>query len=299
MHKNKSPTGAPLLLAAAVSLLVLTACGQRGELLGTFAPLPSPPTFGTPQRVAAIASLFVDEDPTFTGDLLDLFFMTNRDGNKDIWTSHRAAATDPWGSPTRVNELNSPSDDWSPSIAPDGLAIWFVTDRGSGHDQLWRSSRASRAAAWRAPQAVTEFAGGSRDGGPDIDDGEVTLYFSSDRASAGKFDIYLATRSAGNAPWGTPAPVAGINTADDDSDPFLAASGLALFLTRTTATTPGDIYWSARRSIDAPWSPPVPVATLNSTAYDSDASLSPDLRYIMFSSLRSGNVDIYEARAQP
>jgi len=105
-----------------------------------------------------------------------------------------------------------------------------------------------------------------------------------------------------NAPWEAPAPVPGINTADDEADPFIAASGLLLFMTRIGPTNSADIYWSARPSATEPWAAAVPLASINSPSYDSDASLSPDLSYIMFTSERSGNsanTDIYEAHALP
>ena len=59
----------------------------------------------------------------------------------------------------------------------------------------------------------------------------------------------------------------------------------------------GDIYWSSRRSLAEPFAAPSPVDDLNSSAYDSDTTLSPDLGTLMFSSTRSGNAEIYEATA--
>ncbi len=241
------------LVASMVPLALLAACGQRGELLGTKETVPSAPVFAEPQQVAALSSAATDEDPTFTGDLLELCFMSTRDGTKDIWTSHRAAANEPWGPPVRVAELSSPRDDWAPAISPDGLAIWFSTDRDAGHAQLWRASRATRAVAWGAPLAVPELASGAVDTGPTVDAAERTLYFASDRAGGGKFDIYVSTRPAVNAPWEAPVPAPGINTPDDEADPFIAASGLLLFLTRISPTNTGDIYWLARRSTTEPW----------------------------------------------
>ncbi len=36
---------------------------------------------------------------------------------------------------------------------------------------------------------------------------------------------------------------------------------------------------------------------VDSTSYDSDSSLSPDLSYMMLSSTRSGNAEVYETHA--
>src|SRR5215468_8003441 len=112
----------------------------RHELLGTIAsdggggdatPI-APPRFSPPMLVAALSdTASIDEDPTFTADLLELYFMSTRAGDRDVWTSRRATAADPWGPPTRVSELDSSQSDWSPAVSLDGLRIWFASDRAS------------------------------------------------------------------------------------------------------------------------------------------------------------------------
>ncbi len=287
-------------MATVATLALLAACGQRGELLGSREYLPTPPRFGAPVQVTALANPAIDEDPTFTGDLLDLFFMSMRAGDKDIWTSRRAVATEPWGAPTLVAELSAPvTEEYGPAITLNGLAIWFVTNRDGGRAQLWRATRETRAASWATPRAVPELASSAIDTAPTVDPAERTLYFASDRAGGSKFDIYVSTRPSLDAPWGTPTMVPGISSAVDSFDPFIAANGLLLFLTRMNSPKTGDIYWTARTSTTEPWSPAVPLDAVNSPSYDSDATLSPDLGYMMFSSMRTGNGDIYEARALP
>ena len=59
----------------------------------------------------------------------------------------------------------------------------------------------------------------------------------------------------------------------------------------------GDIYWSARQSLAEPFAPLVALDDLNSGDYDPDTTLSVDLGYLMFSSTRSGNAEIYETTA--
>jgi hypothetical protein len=293
------------MVAVMAWLALLPACGDRGELLGTKEKtnqtLRLPPRYAAPQLVTALSSTGYEEDPTFTGDLLDLWFMSGRGGTNDIWTSHRAAPSEPWGAPVLVAELSSPAArDWAPAIAADGLTIWFTTDRDGGRAQTWRSSRTTREVPWEAPVAVSELASGAVDRGPAVDQAERSLYFSSDRPGSSGFDIYISTRPAVNALWETPARAPGINTANDELDPFIAAEGLLLFF---TAEPPGsgdaNLYWSARSSTADSWSAVVPLDALNSPTYDSDASLSLDMNYIMFSSTRTGDGEIYEAHALP
>jgi hypothetical protein len=306
-------TSARALLYASLALVATAGCGRRQELLGmlldgggadlTGAPLPTPPHFQTPTLVAALSdTASIDEDPTFTGDLLELYFMSTRAGTKDIWTSTRASADDPWGAPTMVAELSSSNDDWCPGISLDGLTIWFATDRAKGFAQIWQATRASRTAAWSAPAPVAELASGAADFAPVVDATETMLFFSSDRvdlagsAGGANYDLYWSSRPTPSSAWTAPQPVPGVNSNSDEYDPFVAQGGLVIFFTSMRSGA-GDIYWSARQSIAQPFETPVLLTDVDSTAYDSDSSLSPDLGYMMLSSTRSGNAEVYETHA--
>jgi len=296
-------------------LFVLTLAGAaaafgctRNELLGTIGAVDGaaavPPRFAPPVLVAALSDPnAIDEDPTFTADLLELFFMSNRAGDRDIWTSRRAAPGDPWQPPTRVSELDSGDSDWAPAVSLDGLRIWFASDRDSvGRGQIWQSTRGSRAAAWDPPAPVAELACNCVDFAPAVDATETTMFLSSDRANAAgtmggaDFDLYVSTRGGAGGAWAWPAVIAGINSDSDEYDPFVAQGGLVVFFTSMRSGM-GDIYWSARRSLTEPFAPPVALDDLNSTAYDSDTTLSADLGTAMFSSTRSGNAELYETTA--
>ena len=306
-------------VSVAVKLALLAAAWPgasacvRNELLGTIASdgggdaAPSlPPRFSPPTLVAALSDPdAIDEDPTFTADVLELYFMSTRAGTRDIWTARRVTAADPWQTPTRVAELDSSDSDWAPAVSLDGLRIWFASDRDSvGRGQIWRSTRASRSAPWDPPAPVAELASGSVDFAPAVDATETTMLLSSDRANTAAttggadFDIYMATRAGTGAAWRWPAAVPGVNSDADEYDPFVAQAGLVVFFTSMRSGM-GDIYWSSRRALGDAFAPPVPLDDLNSTAYDSDSTLSPDLGYMMFSSTRSGNAEIYETSALP
>jgi hypothetical protein len=305
----RSPCAA---LIALTTLALSAGCGRRGELLGTIDSADGGggsldgagdgaaslvPRFMPPQLVTSLSNpIASDEDPTFTGDLLELFFMSTRNGTRDLWTSRRASADVPWGPPAPVMELSSPAADYSPGITLDGLTIWFATDRDLTRGRIWRSARVNRGAFWSPPVPVTELASPSVDVGPVVDATDTLFYFSSNRPGAFGFDLYFATRAVARALWSPPIPVPGVNTPSDELDPFVAQGGLVLFFTSTRAGM-GDIFWATRRSTDAPFAPAVPLVDVNSPFFDSDASLSLDLGYMMFSSTRSGNSEIYETWA--
>ncbi|HEY4186582.1 MAG TPA: hypothetical protein VGP07_16010 [Polyangia bacterium] len=284
-----------------VALIVAggAACGRRGELLGTVAEGElAPPHFAPPQPVIALSDPdSIDEDPTFTGDALELYFMSNRNGTKDIWTSRRAVTTEPWPSPSLVTELSSSATDYSPGISLDGLNIWFATDRDMSRGRIWHAARASRADAWQTPTPVAELASGSIDFAPVVDSTGTTMAFTSNRPGGGGYDIYFATRSTSADVWGAVAAAPGaVNSASDEYDPFVSGDDRVLFFTSMRSGA-GDIYWTARRSVDDPFQAPTLLTELDSADYDSDSTLSPDLTYMMFSSTRSGNAELYETTA--
>ena len=257
------------------------------------------PRFATPVLVASISDPMADdEDPSFTGDLRELYFSSTRAGGSDIWVSRRANPGDPWGTPGMVTELSSSGIDRSPSVSFDGLAVWLASDREPFRGRIWRSTRPNRLAAWNPPAPVSELASPNFDTAPSVDAAETTMFFSSQRQQTPTgIDIYSSTRPVVGAPWGTPERIAGLDTLLDESDPFVAVGGLVVFFTLSRTNQPGDLYWSRRQSTDAPFPAPQALVDVNSPFIDADATLSVDLLYLMFASNRSGNTEIYESHA--
>ena len=90
-----------------------------------------------------------------------------------------------------------------------------------------------------------------------------------------------------------------INTEFDDSGAFISRDGLRLYF---NSNRPGgfgglDIYVSKRATVCDPWGPPENLGpTVNSTANDQTAAISPDGRRLYFASDRPGGfggLDIY------
>ncbi len=236
-----------------------------------------------------------DEDPTFTGDQLELYFMSNRTGSQDIWSSKRKALTDPWGPPVRVSELSTPATDRGPAVSLDGLTIWFSSNRdddaGTGMD-IWVSSRPNVLAPWAPPTRVTELSSSGADEAPAVDEAALVIVFMSDRAGGiGGLDLYMASRTTVSAPWGPPVNLVDINTTGDEWDPFIGDMDRQLFW---AANKPKEeIRQSTRSSSSQPF-PHYRVLSELGTP-DFDPTFSIDLRHVMFGSSRSGNQDIYEA----
>lgn len=91
--------------------------------------------------------------PVVSRDGLDLYFNSSRPGrygNYDLYVSTRATLNDPWGDPVNVGpDVNSPAMDAWASLSPDGLLLFFNSDRPVGVRPVgdgYVARRASRSA---------------------------------------------------------------------------------------------------------------------------------------------------------
>jgi len=143
--------------------------------------------------------------PAISPDGLELYFSIHRAGVKnvrpgacggsDLWVTKRATRNDPWGEPVNLGPMvNSASDDGRPYISPDGLLLFFDSDRpgGYGSGDLYVTRRATLSDPWGKPlnlgpivnsSAWEEFAYMSGDGS--------TLYWDCARPGGyGSNDIW-------------------------------------------------------------------------------------------------------------
>jgi hypothetical protein len=102
--------------------------------------------FGPRQQIVEIAAGGDAAGPVVSLDKLTLFFTSNRaggPGGADTWISKRASASDPWGSPQPVNEVNSPNADGPSWISADGCRLYLHSDRSSpgGNRQVFLATR--------------------------------------------------------------------------------------------------------------------------------------------------------------
>src|SRR3954447_3409877 len=146
----------------------LVACASCGRYSFARHDLPDAPDalvwptgpFGTPQLVMGVSDPLTDDDPTATGDALELYFTSERGGAparfSDIYVSTRASIADPWGAPTPVVEINTTVEDQAPGISSDGLTIYLSSRRPGGpggamNSNIWVATRPDRQTAWSTP----------------------------------------------------------------------------------------------------------------------------------------------------
>jgi Tol biopolymer transport system component len=240
----------------------------------------------TPIQITPVA----DDDPSATGDLLELYF--NR--TNDIFVTKRATVNDAWGTPTAVTELNTASTETTPEVSYDGLTIFIASNRAPllGVLDIWVSTRASRAAAWGVPTRVDELSGTTREAAPASSD-KLTMVFESDRN--GNNDTFLAQRATATAPFGTPVPVTAVNTASSDGNPMLSADGLELYI-NSNRSTDNEIYVSTRANLNDPFPAPVLITELAAPTFDdADPWISEDGRTMYFTSNRDGTLRLWQS----
>lgn len=291
MMRSVRPTSALLLLGCA-------ACsGDAVITLGQAVPVPDFGDAGRP--VATINGPFDEGTPTLTADLLEIYFSSKRSGQGegDVWSATRTNRADAFDAPTPVLAVNSEQVDISPAIAPDGLTLWFASDRsgGSGGLDVWRSTRPTRSAAWSAPVNVPDLSSDRDDlPRPPAQNGLV-MPLASKRDSHAEYETYLARRSSVDAPFGEVLPVSEL-WLDGSSmeEPFLAENGLLLFFNRE-ADGAGDLFLAWRHSPAATFEAPIALDAVN-TEFDERAPWvnADGTRFFFSTSRRSGRgLDIF------
>ncbi|WP_437321598.1 TolB family protein [Sorangium sp. So ce385] len=272
------------------------ACEDQQVVIGVFTP--ERPRFTAPQKVATLNDDAArDEDPTLTGDLLEIHFMSERGTSQDIWLSRRADLDSPWETPTvdLMENLNTEDDDDTPAISNDGLRMWFFRG-GAERSGIWMSERASRDTPWGEPSYVDALNPGHDDGtqamNPHVDLPELRAVVGLNGPDTQGWDLAIASRESPQDEWGEFVPLAELNDAGDQLAPFLFDDGRQILF-----RSGDDLYWARRPGTNDAFEPPQPLEEVNvPDARENDPYLSPDGSILFFSSERSGGTDIYEAR---
>jgi hypothetical protein len=245
-----------------------------------------------PTPLAATASSFVDDEASFTDDLLELYFSSDRNGiSFATYVSRRTTPGSPWEAPVLVDALSGIPRAYSPRISPDGLTIFF--SRGaSGNDDLYQARRSSRDALWDVPIAVAGVNTPEDEAEPSVSVDGLEMVISTRRGS--NAELLLSTRASVDVAWGTPVAVSGVNTPYLEWSPQLHASGRLLFFKSDRPGLGGeDLYVATRDSRDGPFRD-AQLLPFNSTANDETIWVSPDLSYAILSSNRDGAIQLYE-----
>jgi hypothetical protein len=200
----------------------------------------------------------------------------------------------------------------SPRVTPDGETLYCTVREPGGKADIWRSRLQGR---WQQLEPVAELNSDANDIGAAVTFDGQTLFFYSDReGGSGGFDLYLAKSS--DSGWSEPVNLGPrLNTEADEYDPAISRDGRTLFFSsdRTNAMaeraasydedavgevqtlesveerisrTSFDLYAAHRTRSNQPWSPALPLASLNGEHDEHAPFPSPDGTKLYFSSDR-------------
>jgi len=187
-------------------------------------PMDAPPDsigVGTWANVAATlpGSPVGDDDPSLTGDLLEIYF--NR--ASDIYVAKRASLSAAWGTPARVDEVSSIDGETTPEITSDGLVMFLSSSRmpTAGSEDIWMSTRASRNAAWGAPVHIDQLSS-STDNAASAPTDDLLAIVQIGNPTGTDVNLYISTRASTANAWATPTLVGGVNSTASDFSPMLS-----------------------------------------------------------------------------
>jgi Tol biopolymer transport system component len=189
-----------------------------------------------------------DWAPCVSADGLELYFEANRPGgfgDTDILVTSRKTTDEPWGDPVNLGStVNSPRRDGGPNISPDGLELYFKSNRSGGYggEDLWVSNRPTKDDPWGIPINLGSIINGSDwDREPSISSDGLVLFFGSVRPGYGDIDLWLTSREAKNNAWSEPLNIGpGINTATSEDGASISSDGRTLYFSDyQSSTRPG------------------------------------------------------------
>jgi hypothetical protein len=101
---------------------------------------------------------------------------------------------------------------------------------------------------WATPAKVPELEGAFGEHGPALRDDGLEVVFARSPTMNAPSDLYHARRATTAEPFGTPMPLAAINTGDREEGPSLSADGLTLYFMNNTSAVQ---LWRATRATTA------------------------------------------------
>ncbi len=193
-----------------------------------------------------------------------------------------------FGTPTLVEGISTPGvGEDCVSLSSDGLDVFFASNSGKGeypHD-LYVAHRDSTASDFSSPVPLSSLNTERAKSQPNISSDGLTLYYvSGDPAKTDPTnlvgEIWTATRSSLNEPFGNPSQLLAPQPGWGFYRPSVSSDGRSLYLQETDVdltSSNTDVYVSHRDSMEQPWGVPQPVPELSKpNHWQSRPFIAPD-----------------------
>ena len=184
--------------------------------------------FDPPSPVGELDTTSNEYDLTVSPDGMHAYFASDRAGglgSNDVWQATRDAAAAPFDLVSLTPNVSSTQSDHATYYVPG--ALYLVSDRGSGGDDIYRASEQS--GGFASPLIIPELASPAADGYVVVQTDELHVWFSSTRGDAG-FQMYEATRGTVNAPWSAPTVVAEFASFGQALPGWISPDGCRMYL---------------------------------------------------------------------
>jgi len=124
----------------------------------------------------------------FSADELTAVFSNSVAGNWDLYTATRSSKDSAFGNIHNLSEINSAAGEDSPSLSPDGLSLYFHSDR-NGVAQIFEATRLSLNDPFGNLQHLSVFDNPNGTAWPSISSDGRALYFAYGGSNS---DIYVS-----------------------------------------------------------------------------------------------------------
>ncbi len=187
-------------------------------------------------QVAPFSGRYSDVDPMFSPDGQRLYFCSTRPltgageaKDADIWYVERGATG--WSEPKNIGApINTPRNDWYPSITQDGTIYYSTWDPERNTDDIFRA-RPTGDGGYTVENIGAPINTGDAEFDPFIAPDESYLLFASyRRGNMGSSDLYISSRRDGA--WTEPRNLGpAINSSGKDYCPVVSSDGRYFFFT--------------------------------------------------------------------
>jgi Tol biopolymer transport system component len=231
--------------------------------------------WGTPALLTTGVSS--ETDPSMTLNRLTIAFSS--EATNDLYLGTRGTPNATTLTATALAVLNSASDEKAPEISPDGLTIYFTSNRSGNYD-IYRSTFST---VWSPPALMSDLSTAGDESDFAISPDGLTAVVI-DNGTANRFLIH--TRGSTAQPFGGGVHRPELTVGTDPSAPTITNNGDVIYF--HTGTT-RDLYVATRKP-DGTYTTAVPVTELNTGSRDAAPFVLQDNRHLLFE--RSS--DLYE-----